>query len=185
MEKREVDPCVIDACRRGDRAAYRLLFDACKDGVYSTALAFFHGDAVTAEDVTQEVFLRVFTGIGQFHGRSGFRTWLYRIVLNSCIDERRRRRPTVALERAESHPGGEDPVECAARSELSQEVQAAVAALGAPLRAAVLLKYFGGLSYQEMAEALDCSTGTVASRLYRAHQALARRLAHLRQGADE
>src|SRR5215210_5214098 len=83
---------VIEACRSGDREAFRQLFETYKDRVYSVALYFFGGDEATASDVTQQVFLKLFSKIGQFHGDAEFTTWLYRLTTNACIDEQRRRR---------------------------------------------------------------------------------------------
>src|SRR5579863_10029801 len=97
IDERSADTSMIEACRQGDREAFRRLFDAYKDRVYSMAVYALHGDAVAAEDVTQEVFLRVFTRIRQFRGESEFATWLYRLVANACVDEQRRHRRYVLL----------------------------------------------------------------------------------------
>src|SRR5437870_2645166 len=93
--REKVDSTVIQACRQGDRAAFRLLYERYKDTVFSMALYSLSGDRASAEDVTQEVFLKVFTRISQFRGNSGFETWLYRLVANTCVDEHRRRRRLV------------------------------------------------------------------------------------------
>src|SRR6185436_10003103 len=82
---------VIDACRNGDREAFRVLFETYKDKVYS--IAFYSlGDHSIADDVTQQIFLKLFTAVRQFRGDSEFTTWLYRLVVNACIDERRKQR---------------------------------------------------------------------------------------------
>src|SRR5918911_272166 len=83
---------VIAACQRGDRDAFRLLFETYQDRVYSTSLYYFKGDEAIAKDVTQQVFLKLIGKIGQFRGGSEFTTWLYRLVVNQCMDEQRRRR---------------------------------------------------------------------------------------------
>ena len=85
-----VAPEIIAACRRGDREAFRVLYEAYKDRVYSMTLYFFHGDAATAADVTQQVFLKLLQSIAQFRGDSDFSTWLYRFVVNACVDRTRR-----------------------------------------------------------------------------------------------
>src|SRR5436190_3229150 len=90
LSDREISAEIIESCRRGDRDAFRALYEAYKDRVYSIALYFFHGDSGTASDATQQVFLRLITGIGQFRGESDFRTWLYRLVTNVCMDGARR-----------------------------------------------------------------------------------------------
>ncbi len=86
----------IERCRSGDREPFRLLYDAYKDRVYSFALYTLNGDAAMAEDVTQEVFVRVFQRIAGFRREAEFTTWLYRIAANACIDELRRRKRVAA-----------------------------------------------------------------------------------------
>src|ERR1700716_3162617 len=90
-----VDERVIEACQAGDRPAFRLLFETYKDRVFSIAVYSFAGDEAAAGDVAQQIFLKLMTSIGQFRGDSAFTTWLYRLVVNACIDERRRRRRFV------------------------------------------------------------------------------------------
>jgi RNA polymerase sigma-70 factor, ECF subfamily len=179
-QEQEVTPAVIDACRRGDRDAFRLLYEAYKDRVYSMALYFFRGDAATAADVTQQVFLKLMERIGQFRGQSDFSTWLHRFVANACIDRSRSgwRHVTVAApETLDERPGAMSQEDDFARAELAGSVQAALADLSPKIRMAILLRYFDDLSYAQMAAVLDCSVGTVASRLSRGHELLARRLA--------
>ncbi|HEX8160926.1 MAG TPA: sigma-70 family RNA polymerase sigma factor [Pyrinomonadaceae bacterium] len=174
---------LVESCQRGDREAFRLLFECHKDKVYSVALYFFGGDEAVASDVTQQVFLKLFTRIAQFRREAEFSTWLYRLTTNACIDEQRRRRrfdplgDEPAPARAFSRGSAEDGV---ARREVRDELQGAIAALKPKLRIAILLKYFEELSYAEIADALGCSQGTVASRINRGHKILARRLGHLR-----
>jgi len=174
---------VIEACRRGDRDAFRLLFEEHKGRVYSVALYFFGGDEATACDVMQQVFLKLFTRIGQFRGESEFTTWLYRLTSNACLDERRgRRRLTQFGEGVEVREPRERGTQedTLARAEIADEVVRAVARLRPKLRVVMLLKYFEELSYEEIADVLGCSKGTVASRLNRGHKILARKLGHLR-----
>ena len=183
MEPRIIDERVIDNCRRGDREAFRLLFEAYKDKVFSIAVYSFRGDEAAAGDVTQQVFLKLMTTITQFRGDSEFTTWLYRLVVNACTDEQRRRRrffplaDSVAMTRV----GDRRPQEKQyARAELAESVKTAISELKPKFRLPILLKYVEGLSYEEIATVLDCSMGTVASRLNRGHKALAKRLGHLR-----
>src|ERR1041385_8333445 len=89
MAKPMIDDRTVEGCRRGDQEAFRLLFEAHRDRVYSIALCFFDGNEATAKDVTQEVFLKLMTTIGRFQNRSQFSTWLYRVVRNACLDRRR------------------------------------------------------------------------------------------------
>ena len=174
---------IIEACRAGDREAFRLLFEQHQDRVYTVALYFFGGDEATASDVTQQVFLKLFAKIGQFQGDAEFTTWLYRMTTNACIDEQRKRRrflPFGDAFRMDEPRTTSHQEEKAARAELADSVKCAVAQLKPKLRVVMLLKYFEELSYEEIAEVLGCSKGTVASRLNRGHKILARRLGHLR-----
>jgi RNA polymerase sigma-70 factor (ECF subfamily) len=170
---------IIESCRLGDRDAFRVLYDAYKDRVYSIALYFFHGDPTAASDVTQQVFLKLMTSIGQFRGDAEFSTWLYRMVVNACTDAARSHRPdTLISDRSRMEtfaaPGSQE--EDCQRAQIADSVREAVSVLPPKFRIAVLLRYFEGLSYEQMAEALDCSMGTVASRLSRGHRILAARL---------
>jgi RNA polymerase sigma-70 factor, ECF subfamily len=179
----EVSPDVLDGCRRGDREALRALYEAYKDRVYSIAYYFLHADHAAAADVTQQVFLKLIDGIAQYRGGAAFSTWLYRIVVNACIDSTRRRRSSSFVTEPAVLHGVSDPRlgndDALARQEVSLEIQEAIAGLPPKLRVAILLRYFDELDYAAMAAALNCSIGTVSSRLSRAHKLLARRLAHL------
>ena len=86
LSGRELGTEIIESCRLGDRDAFRALYDLYKDRVYSIALYFFHGDPAAASDVTQQVFLKLMTSIHQFRGDAEFSTWLYRLVVNACVD---------------------------------------------------------------------------------------------------
>ncbi len=172
---REIAASILDSCRHGDRDAFRALYEAYKDKVYSICLYFFHGDATEAADVTQEVFLKLFAGIAGFRGDAGFSTWLYRLVQNACLDAARR---NAARARA---PDATDAVTTTPEDELldsqdAETVQRAVSALPPKFRLPILLRYFEDYSYEEMSTTLNCSMGTVASRLNRGHKMLAKLL---------
>lgn len=182
-----VDERVIEACQAGDREAFRLLFETYKDRVFSIAVYSFGGDEVAASDTSQQIFLKLLTSIGQFRGESAFTTWLYRLVVNCCTDEKRKRRRFLPF--GERTPMGrveeKGPQEKRyAKLEIAGSVQAAITELKPKLRMAILLKYVEDLSYEEIASVLGCSKGTVASRLNRGHKALARKLVHLRHEVD-
>ena len=181
--KESIDSRTIAACQRGDREALCTLFEEYKDRVYSIAIYSLSGDEMAAADVTQQVFLKLMTRIGQFRGDSEFATWLYRLVVNTCHDEHRKQKRFVSLADSfvQTRTGGESPRARYARKELAARVQSAVAELKPKLRWPILLKYVEGLSYEEIAKVLNCSKGTVASRLNRAHKALAKQLRHLRR----
>ena len=180
----EISPEILEACRRGDREAFRALYETYKDRVYSIAYYFFHADADAAGEVTQQVFLKLMKELTRFRGHAAFSTWLYRLVVNACIDRSRSRRMDAAgedplvLDRMATHPSHE---EFFAQREVAASVQVAIATLPGKLRAAILLRYFEDLSYADMAAALNCSVGTVASRLSRGHRLLAKKLAPMRE----
>jgi RNA polymerase sigma-70 factor (ECF subfamily) len=167
---------IVEACQAGNRLAFRELYDLYKDRVYSIALYFFHGDQVAASDATQQVFLKLLASIGQYRAEAVFSTWLYRLVVNVCLDEARSRKPHVERSHFEAVAGGDSQEARYARAQEAASVRAAVASLPPKFRIAVLLRYFDDLSYEEMAKALRCSMGTVASRLSRGHKMLAERL---------
>lgn len=183
MEQPTIDSDLIVACQGGDRESFRLLFEAYKDRVFSIAIYSLGGDHAAASDVTQQIFLKLMTSIAQFRGKSEFTTWLYRMVVNACIDEQRRRRrflpfgDSIPVSRMEDRKPQERRY---ARSEIAESVRAAINELKPKFRLPILLKYLEGLSYEEIAVVMDCSQGTVASRLNRAHKALAKRLGHLK-----
>lgn len=185
----EISPEIVEACRRGDREALRALYEAYKDKVYSIAFYFFHGDATAASDVTQQVFLKLIGGISKYRGDSAFSTWLYRLVVNACVDRSRRHRAEVAVPDSATLDAVPDSAlsheALFARGEIAQSVKQAISTLPPKLRIAILMRYFEELSYTDMAQALNCSIGTVSSRLSRGHRLLARRLAPLRSGFSQ
>jgi len=182
MSGQPASDLLIEACRAGDREAFRQLFETYKDRVYTIALRY-SGDPSAAKDITQTVFLKLMTRLHQFRRESDFATWLHRLVVNTCVDDYRRGRHFMQFPEKgnlwpqEAPPSQEDRL---IRQSTAQAVQAALASIPPKMRLAVLLKYFEDLSYEEIAEALGCSKGTVASRLNRAHRHLARKLGHLR-----
>lgn len=176
-----VDPAIdaetLDGCRRGDPEAQRRLYEQYKDRVYSIALHFLKGDDSAAQDITQEAFVRIFRSAASFRETAKLSTWVYRIVANACLDELRRRRRVVLF--GDVPPRLHGAVAPHRSDEPDPDVRAALAKLSPKLRLTVLLRYFDDLSYDQIAEALGVTPGTVASRLNRAHRALARELAHL------
>jgi RNA polymerase sigma-70 factor (ECF subfamily) len=182
-----IDARTIEACQRGDSEGFRLLFEVYKDRVYSIALYYFGGDEATAHDITQHVFLKLMTHISKFESRSEFSTWLYRLVTNACHDRRRALRRFLSFDTFGTREIPEKRKSLEQHyidSERERSIRTAIASLKPKLRMAILLKHFEDLSYDEISVVLGCSKGTVASRLNRGHQILARKLAHLRNGWD-
>jgi len=173
---------VIEACQRGDWDAFRLLFEAHKHRVYSIALRYC-GDESAAMDIAQETFLKLLSSIQDFRGNASFESWLYRIVVNRCLDHQRRGRRLMpfleGLLDIVSAPA-ESALQELLRVEMTKDVQRIVGTLPPEQRIVVVLRYTEGLAYDQIAEILGCSAGTVASRLNRAHKVLERRLSHLR-----
>lgn len=185
MTEVRVDGQVIKACQAGDRDAFRLLFETYKDRVFSIAV-YSLGNREVAEDVTQQIFLKLFTAIRQFRGDAEFTTWLYRLVVNACLDERRRTKRFVVWGdvAAMNNPREKKSQEKQfAQKEIAEAVQKAIDQLKPKFRLPIILKYVEGMSYDEIATVMGCSKGTVASRLNRGHTELARRLGHLRNQA--
>lgn len=183
MTEKITETDLLAECRSGSREAFRLLYAQNQSRVFSVALNFFGGRREVAEDITQQVFLKIFYKVGEFQGQSEFTTWLYRMTVNACIDEQRKTRRFLGF--ADFFGFGElktkrTPDEKFEQKEVSNEVQKAIAELKTKFRLPILLKYTEGLSYEEIAKVLDCSTGTVASRLNRGHKMLAGKLKHLK-----
>ncbi|MGQ0540616.1 MAG: RNA polymerase sigma factor [Blastocatellia bacterium] len=173
---------LLAECRKGNRDAMHTLYVEYQRRVFSIALNFFSGNAEQAEDVTQQVFLKLFKN-SDFRGDSALTTWIYRMTVNACIDEIRKTRRFLNF--GDWFKFAEPEAKFSLNDQLhsrqiSAEVQAVVASLKPKYRLPILLKYVEGLSYQEIADVLECSIGTVSSRLNRGHKMLAVKLGHLR-----
>ncbi|NOT61049.1 MAG: RNA polymerase sigma factor [Acidobacteria bacterium] len=181
---------LIVACQQGDREAFRQLFELHQARVWTIAL-HYTGNEATAQDIAQQVFLKLFSSLSQFRHNAKFATWLYRLVVNVCLDEQRKSRRFLSLGFGDLWRRDDDEEECAddvlppvaplqdvriSQHELSAAMRAALDELAPPIRMALLLKYFADFSYEEIAAALNCSMGTVASRMSRGHKALAIKL---------
>jgi RNA polymerase sigma-70 factor, ECF subfamily len=183
QDRARVSQATLDRCRRGDLDAFRALFDAYADRIYSIALGALDGHESAAKDVVQQVFVKLMTHVDRFRGDAEFTTWLYRIVVNACADERRKRRRLIFFSERPQIVEVADPrsaFEDASQRETGRDVRRAVGRLPRAIRMTVLLRYYEGLSYDEIADVMRCSKGTVASRLNRGHKKLARALDHRR-----
>jgi RNA polymerase sigma-70 factor (ECF subfamily) len=173
---------LLAACRSGDREAMHELYVENQRRVFSIALNFFDGDRDRAEDVTQQVFVKLLKNIG-FSGRSEFSTWLYRLTVNQCIDETRKSRRLISF--GDWFTPAEPVVRMSLNEgvdshQLSNEVRAVIASLKPRYRMPILLRYLEELSYEQIANVLEISIGTVSSRINRGHKMLAAKLGHLR-----
>jgi len=174
------DAELMQQVARGDHEAFNILVQKYRPPVLNTAFRYV-GDREEAEDLAQEAFLRVYQARHRYRPTAQFSTWLYRIVANVCLDARRRRqaRPVESLEALGEEPAeahSPSPHEAVERTELQAAVRAAIAALPPRQRLAVILHRYEGRSYQEIADALDCSVSAVETLLHRAKQNLKERL---------
>jgi RNA polymerase sigma-70 factor (ECF subfamily) len=174
------EAALVAGCRAGTPEAQRAVFDRYRDRVHAIALHYLRGDDAAAQDVTQEVFVRFFRLAAGFRADARISTYLYRAVANACTDELRRRRRFVFVgDIPESlHPEDEGAAAAsfggAGGNSGDPRIQRAVQSLSPKLRLVVLMRYYDDLSYDEIAAALEITPGTVASRLSRAHEQLAR-----------
>lgn len=168
----EPDHWLLEACERGEREAFARLFEDYKDRVYAVALRL-SGDPVEAADITQDVFLKLLTRIHQFRSEARFGTWLYRVVVNTFLDARKARRPSVPFDETALGVSG---VQSPGLDESRADLERSLARLDDVFRAPLVLRYVGGLSYAEIARTLQLSPGTVASRISRGLRDLGRDL---------
>lgn len=154
------DEALVRCCTRAEPGAFDELFEHWGPRVLATAWRIL-GDRHDAEDVLQEVFLKVHRRIGSFEFRSTFSLWIHRIAVHESLNWKRRWRPPPEVAPPESAPADVEPAVEMLRP------------LSPPLRAVMVLRYAGGFSYEEIADALSIPVGTVRSRLFEAHRALA------------
>ena len=181
MVLEESDKELIEGCQRGESDAFRALFERHKDKVYSIALRY-SGDAAVAQDIAQETFLKLFVGLRTFRGDSNFSSWLYRLVVNSCLDQKRKSRrlmPLLDEALAMLQTPEVSAIDEVLRAELRDHLRTVVASLSGEQRMLLVLRYTQSLTYGEIAVILRASTGTIASRLNRIHRMLERRLLRL------
>jgi RNA polymerase sigma-70 factor (ECF subfamily) len=182
MSGRDDDLSLVAACRAGDREAFGELVRRYQDRLYPTALRLT-GRSEDALDLLQEAFLRAYRKLAQFHGHSSFYTWLYRLMVNLALSNRRRRRlangrpyeATSNLDLA-ADPDLSDPAAPLERAERDRQVQLALNALAPDHRAVLVMKDLDGMRYEEIAGTLGVPVGTVRSRLHRARGELRDRL---------
>jgi RNA polymerase sigma-70 factor (ECF subfamily) len=187
----EEDRALIARAQAGDTAAFRRLVERHQRRAFAIALALVR-DENDARELVQDAFLRVFKNLATFQGGSSFFTWLYRIITNLSIDLiRKPGRQTSELEPSQvdsdegadldlpflSRLDGADPVDIVRRREIAARLQSALDALPSYHRAVIIMREIDGLSYEEMAQVLGVSKGTIMSRLFHARQKLQRALA--------
>lgn len=187
-ESQQSDGELVRRCKAGEREAFRELVERYQRKVVAIAVGMLH-DQEDALEVAQEAFAKAFVSLHQFKEKSSFYTWLYRIVVNLAIDRQRQRRRRPLLEREEdlseeeisadeSMPIGKDtdPYEQVKDKELGQHIATAIDELTPTHKAVIVLREVEGLSYDEISQVLQCSKGTVMSRLHYARRKLQSKL---------
>jgi RNA polymerase sigma-70 factor, ECF subfamily len=167
---------LVERCRLGDEDAFQELVDRYKDLVFAL-IARTVPDRSRAEDIAQDVFLRIHRGLPYFRGEARLSTWIYRIVANVCLQDHTRGRPSVSLDddrHASLAPSGSDRQ--FGDLELRDRLEKAVARLPANYRLLIAAHYLKGVNYEDLADALQLPLGTVKTQLYRAKQQLRRLL---------
>ena len=173
------DELLVDQARRGDRSAVEELFRRHWGVAHRVAYRLL-GHEQDAQDATQECMIKALAHLGDFDGRSGFRTWLLRIVTNAAFDagRRRKRRPTLGLGSPDGDPGtpeptvSDDPARDLRRQDLRKTLDDALDRISPKQRQTFVLFAEAGLSYEEIAKVQDVPIGTVMSRIYYARTKL-------------
>lgn len=180
------DQQLVQRVQQGDKAAFDLLVRKYQHRVLKLVSRFVN-DAAEAEDVAQEAFLKAYRALPAFRGDSAFYTWLYRIAINTAKNAlvSNRRRPVdfdLDLQDPEQHDrqsllkDADTPEGVLLTDEIRGVVERALEQLPEDLRTAIVLRELEGLSYEEIAEAMDCPVGTVRSRIFRAREAIDKKL---------
>lgn len=193
MVERSVDQELVVRVQRGDKAAFDLLVRKYQHKIAKLVSRYVR-DRAEAEDVTQEAFIKAYRALRGFRGDSAFYTWLYRIAINTAKNYlvAQGRRPLTAdvepeeAETLASEHGNTSELLTPERSMLTEEigrtVERAIAALPEDLRTAITLRELDGLSYDDIAVAMECPIGTVRSRIFRAREAIDNELRPLLEG---
>ncbi|NQS89472.1 sigma-70 family RNA polymerase sigma factor [Patescibacteria group bacterium] len=184
------DEVLVHRFKSGDKNSFRRLVEKYQSKIYSIVLASVR-DKNDTDDLCQEIFIKVYRGLSQFKGKSKFFTWLYRITINACIsaqNTRKRKPETISL----SYPVDEKknplstklsqdtvkrPMEDLKNKELEVKIKLAIDSLSDGLKEIFILREIEDLSYKELSKILQCSEGTIKSRLFRAREKLKKKLA--------
>jgi RNA polymerase sigma-70 factor, ECF subfamily len=165
----EADHTLVARCLAGDTAAFEPIVERYQRVLFTVARRML-GDTEQAADATQNAFVSAYRKLGTFDPKRRFFSWIYRILVNECLNDRRARRPHEPLSPQLAAAG--TPADLLEAEERRRSVQAAVLALPTEYREVVILRHFTGLSYDEIADALGLPAKTVKSRLHTARQRL-------------
>lgn len=187
MSDRDIDQQLVERVQRGDKAAFNLLVVKYQRKIFRL-LSRLIRDSAEIEDVAQEAFIKAYRALPNFRGDSAFYTWLYRIAINTAknyLVSQGRRVPTSTesnIEDAETFDDGDHlrdlntPDSMLVTKQVAEAVNRAIDQLPEDLRTAIVLRELEGLSYEEIAESMQCPIGTVRSRIFRAREAIAQEL---------
>ncbi len=183
------DAELVRRCGEGDQEAFRTLVTRYHPRIFNLIHNLVK-DRDEADDLAQEVFIKAFRSLAGFKGQAQIYTWLYRIAVNRCLDwlKNRGRHPEMTLERVEVYRADEAHLQSPGTAdaemvqrELGRALEKALQAIPSDYRVALTLREVDGLSYEEIAEVMECSVGTVKSRLFRARLQLQRMLADIHE----
>ena len=187
MTDRDIDQQLVERVQRGDKGAFDLLVSKYQRKIFRL-LSRLIRDQAEVEDIAQEAFIKAYRALPNFRGDSAFYTWLYRIAINTAknhLVSQGRRAPTTTeadIEEAETFDDGEHlrdlntPDSMLLTKQVGEAVNRAIDQLPEDLRTAIVLREIEGLSYEEIAESMNCPIGTVRSRIFRAREAIAQEL---------
>jgi len=185
------DKSLVQAAQKGDMGAFEELVARHRDKIYARAYSMMRNEE-EAIDLSQEAWVKAWQRLKQFQGESSFGTWMTRIVINLCLDQLRRhkRQRAESIEAMDEESGGVErqmpvvtvnPTEGLERVELRQRIDQALSQLSEAHRTAIVLCEFEGMEYKEIAKAMECSIGTVMSRLFYARRKMAALLSDLKK----
>jgi len=194
MGERNLDQELVERVQRGEKAAFDILVRKYEHKLANVISRYIH-DQSEVLDVAQEAFIKAYRALPNFRGESAFYTWLYRIAINTAKNYlvaagRRPPRDDIDAQDAEQFESGSGlkeyatPERLALKDELAATIQDAIEALPEELRVAIVLREIEGLSYDEIAGAMDCPIGTVRSRIFRARDAIDNRIRPLIDESD-
>ena len=186
MGERSIDQTLVEQVQQGDKQAFDVLVLKYQNKIIQLVNRYVH-DSDEARDVAQEAFIKAYRAIGRFRGDSAFYTWLYRIAINTAknylvASGRRPPRSDIDAQDAEQYEGAvglkeyATPERMLLRDEIQGSIAKAIDELPDELRTAITLRELEGLSYEEIAQTMNCPIGTVRSRIFRARDAIDTRL---------
>ncbi len=186
MGERSIDQALVERVQRGEKRAFDILVLKYQNKIIQLAYRYVH-DHDEAMDVAQEAFIKAYRSLDKFRGDSAFFTWIYRIAINTAKNPlvasgRRPPRTDLDAQEAEQYDGATGlreyatPEHILLRDELKETIASAIRELPDDLRTAITLRELEGLSYEEIAQTMECPIGTVRSRIFRARDAIDNKL---------